>query len=78
MSAAKIRIKAGDRKGLHIFRHYLATTLLGNGIPQPVISQILGHSSHDSINAYLSADFPHLKECALSVECFPLRKEVSL
>lgn len=78
MTAAKIRIKAGDRKGLHIFRHYLATTLLGNGVSQPVISRILGHSSHDSVNAYLSADFPHLKECALSVECFPLRKEVLL
>ena len=76
MTVAKIRIQAGDRKGFHIFRHYLATTLLGKGVSQPVISRILGHTSPVSLNAYLSADFPHLKECSLSVECFPLRKEV--
>ena len=78
MTAAKIRTKAGDRKGFHIFRHHLATSLLGNDVSQPVISQILGHTSPASLNAYLSADLPHLKECALSIECFPLRKEVLL
>jgi integrase len=78
MTVAKIRTKAGDRKGFHIFRHHLATSLLGNDISQPVISQILGHTSPVSLNAYLSADLPHLKECALSIECFPLRKEVIL
>lgn len=76
MMAAKIRTKAGDRKGFHIFRHHLATSLLGNDVSQPVISQILGHTSPVSLNAYLSADLLHLKECALSIECFPLRKEV--
>jgi len=76
MKTADIRQKKGNRKGFHIFRHYLATTLLGNGIPQPVISRTLGHTSPDSLDAYLSADFPHLKECSLSVERFPLRKEV--
>ena len=78
MMAAKIRTKSGDRKGFHIFRHHLATSLLGNGVSQPVISRILGHTSPASLNAYLSADLPHLKECALSIECFPLRKEVLL
>jgi integrase len=78
MTAAKIRTNPGDRKGFHIFRHYLATTLLGNDVSQPVISRILGHTSPDSVYDYLSADFPHLKECSLSVECFPLRKEVLL
>jgi integrase len=78
MTTAKIRTNPGDRKGFHIFRHYLATALLGNDVSQPVISRILGHTSPDSINPYLSADFPHLKECALSIECFPLRKEVLL
>jgi integrase len=78
MKAAKIRTKAGDRKGFHIFRHHLATSLLGNGVSQPVISQILGHTSPVSLNAYLSADLPHLKECALTIECFSIRKEVLL
>ena len=76
MKAANIRTKAGDRKGFHIFRHHLATTLLGNDVSQPVISRILGHTSPTSLNAYLSADFLHLKECALSIECYPLGKEV--
>jgi integrase len=76
MKAAGIRQSKGDRKGFHIFRHHLATALLGNGIPQPVISRILGHTSPDSLDAYLSADFPHLKECSISIERFPVPKEM--
>jgi integrase len=76
MAVAGIRQNEGDRKGFHIFRHFMATALLGNGVPQPIISKIAGHTSPDSLEAYLSADFVHLKECALSIERFPLRREV--
>ena len=76
MKAAGIRQAKGDRKGFHIFRHHLATALLGNGVPQPVISRILGHTSPDSLEAYLSADFPHLKECSITIEHFVVPKEV--
>ena len=76
MKAAGIRQSKGDRKGFHIFRHHFATALLGNGIPQPVISRTLGHTSPDSLEAYLSADFLHLKECSISIERFPVAKEV--
>jgi integrase len=76
MAAAGIRQNAGDRKGFHIFRHRLATDLLGNGVPQPIISKITGHTSPDSLETYLSADFVHLKECSLSIEQFPLNWEV--
>lgn len=76
MKVAGIRTKGGDRKGFHIFRHHLATTLLRNDVPQPVISRILGHIKVSSLHTYLSADFLHLKECALSIACFPLGKEV--
>ena len=76
MKAAGIRKSKGDRKGFHIFRHHLATTLLGNGVPQPVISRTLGHSAPDSLEPYLRADFPHLKECAINIERFPVSKEV--
>ena len=76
MKAAGIRQSKGDRKGFHIFRHHLATSLLGNGIPQPVISRVLGHTSPDSLESYLRADFPHLKECSISIERFPVQKEV--
>lgn len=76
MKAAGIRQSKGDRRGFHIFRHHLATALLGNGVPQPVISRTLGHSSPDSLEAYLSADFSHLKECAINIARFPVPEEV--
>jgi len=76
MKAAGIRQSKGDRKGFHIFRHHLATALLGDEVPQPVISRILGHTSPDSIEPYLKADFPHLKECSINIERFPVPKEV--
>ncbi|MBS4025135.1 MAG: tyrosine-type recombinase/integrase [Clostridia bacterium] len=74
--AANIRQSNGDRRGFHIFRHRLATALLGNGVARPVISEILGHESPDSLEIYLSADFVHLKECALSIEWIPMDEGV--
>lgn len=76
MKVAGIRQCKGCRKGLHIFRHHIATCLLNNEVPQPVISSVMGHSSPSSLNPYLSADFIHLKECALSIEPFPIGKGV--
>ena len=73
---AGIRQNPGDRKGTHIFRHNLASSMLENGVPQPVITQTLGHTAPDSLEPYLRADFVHLKECALSIEDFPLAGEV--
>jgi len=76
MDEASIRQSKGDRRGLHLFRHHLATTLLGKGVPQPVISESLGHASPDSLEAYLSADISHLRECALSIARFPIGEGV--
>lgn len=76
MKVAGIRQSKGDRKGFHIFRHHFATNLLKNDIPQPVISRTLGHSSPNSLEKYLSADFLHLKECSISIERFPVLKEI--
>jgi len=76
MNKAGVRNNPNDRKGLHLFRHYVATSLLENDIEQPVISSTLGHQSPGSLGPYLSADFAHLKECALSIDHFPVGKEV--
>jgi site-specific recombinase XerD len=76
MCMSNIRQNRGDRKELHIFRHHFTISLLENGVSQPVISNVLGHTSPNSIAAYLSADLVHLKECALSIESYPIRKEV--
>lgn len=66
-----IRQNTGDRQGSHIFRHHFVSELLADQTPLPVISQLLGHSSHNAIEHYLSADFKHLKEFALDIEEFP-------
>jgi len=74
--ATSLRQEKGDRRGTHLFRHNVATSFLGSGIPRPVISQTLGHASPHSLDPYLHADLVHLKECALSIEAFPVREEV--
>jgi len=76
MKIAGIRQEIGGKRGLHLFRHHLVTQLLGNGIPRPVISSIAGHASPASLDAYLCADFPHLKECSISIERFPIDRGV--
>jgi len=76
LAEAGIRQSKGDRKGFHIFRHHLATTLLGNDVPQAIITDTLGHVAPDSMETYLSADISHLRECALSIEQFPVSEEV--
>jgi len=68
--------KDGGRTGVRIFRHHLATALLGNRVPSPVVSSILGHTSPESINPYVDADLEHLRECSISIEDFPVTKEV--
>ena len=76
MVAADIRQDKGRRKGTHIFRHHLAITLLANGIPQPVITGIMGHTAPESLTSYLHADMKHLRECALPVDMFTISEEV--
>ncbi len=73
-----LNIRQNKRKGTHIFRYKIATLLLKNEIPQVIISQILGHKSPETLKYYLSADFSHLKQCALSIETFEKEKEVQL
>lgn len=76
MKKAGIRNRPHDVKGFHLFRHHLATSLLEKGVEHPVISSTLGHQSPQSLNRYLQSDFIHLKECALNIDCFPVKEEV--
>ena len=73
---AEIRQNPNDRRGGHLFRHNLATTMLENGVPKIVISKAMGQTSPASVESYLSADMVHLKECSLSIDAFPVRKGV--
>lgn len=64
------------RHGLHSLRHSLASNLLDNEIPLPVISQILGHDGTSSTKNYLRVDLASLRKCALDLP--KGRKEVLL
>lgn len=73
---AGIRLTEGDRRGTHLFRYNAATAFVGNGIPRPVASAVLGHEDPSSLDHYTFADIRHLRECALSIEKFPVREGV--
>lgn len=59
-------LKTKKRSGLHSLRHSLASALLKQETPLPVISGILGHADTKSTNAYLKIDLSMLRKCALS------------
>ncbi|WP_350225220.1 tyrosine-type recombinase/integrase [Arthrobacter sp. efr-133-TYG-118] len=53
------------RVGTRLLWHNAASRLLRAGTPLPTISAVLGHSSPDSTNVYLSTDTEHLRACVL-------------
>lgn len=68
MRLAKIPISPDKKKGMHSLRHTLASRLLQENTPLPIISDILGHISSDSTAVYLKVDISKLRECALNPE----------
>jgi site-specific recombinase XerD len=46
----------------------MASMLLENDTPLPIISDILGHVDTDSTAVYLKVDTKKLKECSLDFE----------
>lgn len=73
--------KIGIRKeecqnGIRLFRRYLATKLLSNGITPRYISEIMGHISPESLNPYIDADIVHLRECGIDISIYPVGEEV--
>lgn len=64
--ASKVDIR--NRKfGPHAMRHTLATQLLSNGTPLPIISEALGHVATQTTMKYLRVDLNNLQHCALEV-----------
>lgn len=55
------------RCSMHMFRYTLASTLLSNDTPLPVVSSILGHSQLDTTKIYTKIDYSQLRACALEV-----------
>lgn len=57
------------KKGIHNLRHSLATNMLDNNIPIPIISSTLGHSNiNTTVSTYLKIDIKNLKKVCLEVE----------
>jgi site-specific recombinase XerD len=68
LQKAGIKRPVGKSAGMHSFRHSLASAMLEQEIPLPVISGTLGHSDMHSTETYLSIDLHQLRSCALEVD----------
>lgn len=67
LSRAHISSEFERKNGLHALRHSLASELLKQDTPLPIISGILGHKSTQTTSVYLKIDVSNLKKCALEV-----------
>jgi len=67
---AGVKVPDGKKHGPHALRHSLASALLEENTPLPVISEVLGHTNTDSTSVYLKIDVTHLRHCALEVSEF--------
>lgn len=73
----KLGLRPGEsHRGIGVFRHNLATQLLGAGTESVVISGILGHTCPQAVEAYVDSDITHLRELGLSIEKYPLPKSL--
>ena len=67
---AKVFAKANVSKdsrifGMHMLRHNAASTMVRNQVPIETIAAILGHSTPDTTDIYITTDNERLKECEL-------------
>lgn len=65
MNNAGIKIQDGKKHGPHALRHSLASALLEENTPLPVISEILGHRNTATTSTYLQIDINQLRTCTL-------------
>lgn len=70
LSVAGVHANKGERKGLHLFRHHMATSLIETGANPAIVSAMLGHRDPSSALRYLNSDLELLKRCSLSISEF--------
>lgn len=59
--------RKGRKRGVHTLRHSLATTMLMNNTPVPIITGVLGHVTSRTTEKYLSIDVEGLRQVSLEV-----------
>lgn len=64
---AGVSYNPNERKGMHAFRHSLASNMLKQNIPLNIISSTLGHVNENSTRVYLKVDDTKLIDCCLEV-----------
>ena len=62
---AKLALPTGTRRGLHAWRHTLATRLLRAGEPLETIAGLLGYQSIETTRGYTRLDVEALRGVAL-------------
>lgn len=78
MNKAKIPAPQGKKRGPHALRHSLASSLLEENTPLPVISEILGHVDTNTTSVYLKIDIDKLRQCALEVPSYYPEEEAAM
>lgn len=76
LQLAAISVPDGKKHGPHALRHSLASALLEENIPLPIISEVLGHTTTNTTSIYLKIDVTHLRRCALDVSEFEWNQSV--
>ena len=71
-SGINVKRRHHGMHAMHAMRHSLATRLLKDGQPLPMIANVLGHSSSNSTKSYLRVDMAGLKKCLLLIPLVPL------
>ena len=61
--------------GPHAFRRGMGRRLLEAGVPSPMICDVLGHASADSLRQYTASSLECLKQCTRTMEAIPVMQE---
>jgi len=69
-------VMRGQKHGLHSLRSTLASLMLENETPLPVISETLGHQNINTTSIYLKIDMKGLKNCTIDPEEVSCEKQV--
>ena len=67
LQQAGISTEAPRHHGMHALRHSLATRLLEQNTPLPIIQEVLGHCDPATTQQYISVDVEQLRSCAMEV-----------